>query len=179
MASIGTQLLDVPFGDMVRSLAMAIAEAQFELDRTGVRMTQMMAGEDFPSGEVDEDGDDIMTPGVTVDFGGEQLSMLQLGFTPTFYQFVDTIIEVKISINMSTEVSTSRTSTTKSASAKFGFLPFAGGVKATATSVSASFASKYNYSAEGSSLIRTKLAPVPPPAILEERIRALISAEEE
>ena len=43
--------------------------------------------------------------------------------------------------------------------------------------VSASFSSKYQYSAEGSSLMRTKLVPIPPPALLEERIRALIAAK--
>jgi hypothetical protein len=37
--------------------------------------------------------------------------------------------------------------------------------------VNASYSQKYSYSAEGSSLLRTKLVPIPPPAILEERIR--------
>ena len=37
--------------------------------------------------------------------------------------------------------------------------------------VTAHYTGKYNYSVEGSSLLRTKLVPVPPPAILEERIR--------
>ncbi len=46
----------------------------------------------------------------------------------------------------------------------------------TVSSVSASYSAKYQYSAEGSSLMRTKLVPVPPPAILEERIRAMIAA---
>jgi hypothetical protein len=48
---------------------------------------------------------------------------------------------------------------------------FKAGLKVTA--VSAAFASKYQYSAEGSSLLRTKLVPVPPPAILQERMRRL------
>lgn len=174
MTDIGTQLLDVPFGDMVKSLAGAIAEAQVELDHTGVRLTQMMAGQEYPTGELDDEGKPKMAGPVTVQFGNEQLSMLELGFTPTFYQFVDTIIEVKISINISTETTASRTSSRKTASVGGGFFLFGGGVKATTTSVSASYAAKYNYSAEGASLIRTKLAPVPPPAILEERIRAMI-----
>ncbi|WVM90436.1 hypothetical protein UMZ34_09950 [Halopseudomonas pachastrellae] len=42
----------------------------------------------------------------------------------------------------------------------------------------ASYASKYSYSAEGSSLLRTKLSPVPPPPILEERIRAMMEEAE-
>ena len=176
MTDVGTQLLDVPFGDMVRSLALAIADAQFELDRTGVRLAQMMSGQPFPTGALDENDQPEIHPGLKIDFGkDEKLSMLELGFTPSFYQFVDTIIEVKISINISREVKASTTHTRKSLSASGGFFLFGGGVRTTATSVSASYASKYNYSAEGSSLIRTKLAPVPPPAILEERIRGLIA----
>jgi len=42
--------------------------------------------------------------------------------------------------------------------------------------VDASYSSKYSYSAEGSSLLRTKLATVPPPTILEERIRSMMDA---
>ena len=48
---------------------------------------------------------------------------------------------------------------------------FTAGLKV--STVSAAFASKYQYSAEGSSLLRTKLVPVPPPAILQERMRRL------
>jgi hypothetical protein len=44
----------------------------------------------------------------------------------------------------------------------------------TAASVNATYSNKYSYTAEGSSLLRTKLTPVPPPAILEERIRQLM-----
>lgn len=172
--NIGTQLLDVPFDDMVKSLAGAIASAQLELDQSSLRMTQMMAGVAYPTGEKNADGAPVMADPIdTIKLGGEGegLTMLELGFTPTFYQFVDTIIEVKISITISSET---RTSTSRfSGSASGSYVPFVG-VKASATTVSASFSQKYNYSAEGSSLIRTKLVPVPPPAILEERIRALL-----
>jgi hypothetical protein len=55
------------------------------------------------------------------------------------------------------------------------FLGFGGGTVRT-TSVSASYASKYSYNAEGSSLLRTKLVVVPPPTILEERIRRMVDS---
>ena len=101
-SSIGQQLLDVPFSDMIRSMGLAIAQAQFELDQTATRLAQMMSGKyqvEVP--------DDMAPSGVRIEeresyvhFDGEDLSLLELGFTPTFYQFVDTIIEVKISITM-------------------------------------------------------------------------------
>lgn len=177
--SIGQQLLDVPFPAMIKSMGLAVAEAQFELDRVGLRMAQMMSGKY----EVEvEDPDDpektvVEERKALVEFDGKQLSMLELGFTPTFYQFVDTIIEVKISISMSYSNEYKKTVSNSSTSAGVAFGFFRAGVSARSSSVSASFASKYQYSAEGSSLMRTKLVPVPPPAILEERIRKIVERE--
>ncbi|PSJ38825.1 hypothetical protein [Allosphingosinicella deserti] len=111
-----------------------------------------------------------------------RLSMLELGFTPTFYQFVDTIIEVKIAIKITREYTTTTTSrntqtrnkTFNKGSGIFGAI-FGGKTRSSSqvstSQVDASYSSKYNYSAEGSSLLRTKLVPLPPPPILEERIR--------
>jgi hypothetical protein len=168
--AIGQELLNVPFGEMVSSLGQAISQAQLQLDTTSMRIAQIMAGEayDVP----DADGDGTHEEHLLVKFGEDELSMLELGFTPSFYHFVDTIIEVKISITMSTELSSSLS--TFSGSFNSYFALFAAG--ASCSSVSASYANKYNYSAEGSSLIRTKIAPVPPPSILEQRIKALIAA---
>lgn len=167
--AIGQELLDVPFAEMVTSLGVAIGRAQFELDRVALQVAQIMAGQEF---DVTDDEGNVTQQRVLVNFGGEELSMLQLGFTPSFYHFVDTIIEVKVSISMSRSTSYSRS--TFSGSFDSYFAIFAAG--ASVSSVSASFATKYNYSAEGSSLIRTKIAPVPVPAVLEERIRALMNA---
>jgi hypothetical protein len=111
----------------------------------------------------------------TIVYIPSRVSMLELGFTPTFYQFVDTIIEVKISIRFTEETNSN---TSSSASTRSGGLSFrlgfgrAGVRRQVSTSqVNASYSQKFNYSAEGSSLLRTKLTPIPPPAILEERIR--------
>ena len=122
-----------------------------------------------------------------------RVSMLELGFTPNFYQFVDTIIEVKIAIKITREREFSRTrsngSTNKANqnSRKGGGILGAifGGKKSNNSSsqvstsqVDATYSSKYSYSAEGSSLLRTKLSPVPPPPILEERIRNVMELEQ-
>jgi hypothetical protein len=111
-----------------------------------------------------------------------RVSMLELGFSPTFYQFVDTIIEVKIAIKITRSFESTRTvktgsqtnSKVSSGGGLFGAL--FGAKKNDETTVStsqvdATYSSKYSYSAEGSSLLRTKLVPLPPPPILEERIR--------
>ncbi|MCH2196138.1 hypothetical protein [Kordia sp.] len=106
----------------------------------------------------------------------QRLSMLELGFSPTFYQFVDTIIKVSISIKFTREGSSSyqyqRNSKSTDRSASFSWRR---GLKTnktvTTTQVNAGFSQKYSYSAEGSSLLQTKLVPIPPPAALEERVQ--------
>ncbi|MCX7649854.1 MAG: hypothetical protein N2050_04810 [Flavobacteriales bacterium] len=118
-----------------------------------------------------------------------RVSMLELGFTPTFYQFVDTIIEVKISIKYTQEGS--RTfSSRESQSQQTSQRTFLGGIiggfvggtsnrntTVVTSQVNASYSQKYSYSAEGASLLRTKLVPIPPPAVLEERIRRMMELE--
>jgi len=142
MANVGQELLNVPFAEMVLKLACAIAEGQYKLDQVSCQIAKFMGDVDaapiYLPNLLDPDGEDIKT------------SLIGAGFQPTFYQFTDTIIEVKmaISMNKSTERSAS-------VSAKGGFGPFS-------ASVNASYSSKYSYSVEGSSLLRTKITPLPP-----------------
>lgn len=178
--SVGTDLLNAPFPEMVKTLGVGIAEAQYELDLVSMKIARFMAG--YEDAEDTEEGTTISASTVSertnlVALGdGNEYSLLELGFTPTFYQFVDTMIELKMSISMSRETNYSRSSSTTNASVsgKLGF--FSASAKMRVSSVSASYSSKYQYSAEGSSLMRTKLVPIPAPAILEERIRAMIAA---
>jgi hypothetical protein len=178
---IGTELLNAPFPEMVKTLGVGIAEAQYELDLVSMKIARMMAG--YMPDEEPEDGSppsaSASTPerNLLVPLGdGNEYSLLELGFLPNFYQFVDTMIELKMSISMSRETNISRSSTVVNASVKGKVGFFSASAKMRVSTVSASFASKYQYSAEGSSLMRTKLVPVPAPAILEERIRAMITA---
>jgi len=143
MASIGQELLNVPFGDMVMQLANAIAEGQYKMDMTSCKIAKLMGDKDKCPIEIPN-----FENGTT---GSETVSLIGAGFQPTFYQFTDTIIEVKISISMSKSAEVS-------ASASF---------KCCCASVSASFSAKYSYSCEGSSLIRTKITPVPPSPFMQ------------
>ncbi|MCA1769393.1 MAG: hypothetical protein LC652_05365 [Halomonas sp.] len=267
--SIGQDLLDVPMGDMIRDMAFAIADSQFQLDQGSMRTAEMMGGlqsvfdregnqtfddsrvffgyeymtvkqalafaifDDALTGALDEDSiklkevvieiireldgvsntqaDELSsaTDGTTAASSLPQsvqdavirvptrLSMMELGFTPTFYQFVDTIIEVKIAIRMTRERSYSRTTSNASRDASNSrnntrrggaIQALFGGKRSKSTSsqssvqttqVDATYASKYSYSAEGASLLRTKLVPVPPPGVLTDRIRGFMEIEEE
>jgi hypothetical protein len=178
--AIGTELLNAPFPEMVKTLGIGIAEAQYELDLVSMKIARMMAG--YAPDPEPEDGSLPASAGtpertMLVPLGdGKSYSLLELGFTPNFYQFVDTLIELKISISMSRETNFSHSSTTVNANLKGSVGFFSASASMRVSTVSASYASKYQYSAEGSSLMRTKLVPVPAPALLEERIRAMIAA---
>jgi hypothetical protein len=272
---IGQELLDVPMGEMIKEMALAIAEAQMLLDENSIDVAQMMGGLQTIT---DDDTGEVLFQDSRVFFGKEKLSttdavnlynsstdvavkqsieaelgsgafsvfsdhivvttlvsrgtdpsvvyqvgsdyyvytgsnthkkvvyesikkitvsasapafvlipsrvsMLELGFSPTFYQFVDTIIEVKISIKYTqsgykttnTYTRNQDTIKTKQKNSLWRRLKFGKNKtkqKTISTSqVNGSYSQKFSYSAEGSSLLRTKLVPIPPPAILEERIR--------
>jgi hypothetical protein len=173
--AIGQELLNVPMGDMIRQMAFAIADAQIQLDESSLRVAEMMGGQRI---DRDENGNPTGAPvDTTVLFAGERVSMLELGFTPTFYHFIDTIIEVKIAVKITQEIASSRTIKGEMKTARLTFGNGGISYSVTTVPVDATYSSKYSFTSEGSSLLRTKLQPIPPPAILEERIRALIEPE--
>ena len=148
--AIGQDLLNVPFGEMVSRLGMAIAESQTKLDKNSIDLLSSAANLVVQLPPIKPDGQPISLP------------VLALGFTPTFYQFSESTIEVKMAITMA------RSDEFKiGTEAKIGWGPFS-------VSVDASYSSKYNYTAEGSSLLRTQLVPIPPPKILQRYMEALI-----
>lgn len=178
--TVATELENAPFAEIIKTVGIGIAEAQYELDLVSVKIARMMAGY-MPDPDAD-DGSPSSTPTernslINIGDGNTQgYSLLELGFTPTFYQFVDTLIEVKMSFSMSrtTNTSFSSTAVAAQASGRVGLMSARGQMSGSV--VSARYSSKYQYSAEGSSLVRTKLVPVPAPAVLEERIRNMIAA---
>lgn len=246
---IGKEILNVPMGEMIESMATSIAEAQLKLDANSIEVAEMMGGLKAITTTIkDENGNDkeIMTfEDSRVFFGSEKMkvsdavivynnttddatkhqifneagagknkdkfekdpndttkirlksginetaevrvpsrkSMLELGFSPTFYQFVDTLMRAQVAISFTREGSStseySRKSEQKGGSFGFGFRRgFRSNKTVTTTQVNASYSQKFSYSAEASSLLQTKLVPIPPPAILEERIRKLMELNE-
>ena len=158
----------VPFGEMLHSIATGIAEGQFELDKSSMNVAELMSGQrvlrDAETGQpiLDNDGKPQMID-ARVYFGHDRntegkltpakLSMMELGFTPNFYQFVDTVIKMKLALKIS------RTG-------KGSYLTHA-------TPVDAHYASTFNYNANLAVTVETKIVPIPPPLMLEERVRQL------
>lgn len=147
-------LNNVPFDEMIASMGTGIADAQRRLDEISFEITKLMAGADPKHRIKLAEGADAPT-----------YSLLDLGFSPTFYQFVDTTLEIKVAFSMSAE-NTKTPGTEKQ-----------GTIKTKSTPVDATYANRFQYPVEGSSVLRTKLVTVPPPGVLEGRVRQI--AEEE
>ena len=189
MVSVGQELLNVPFGEMIKEMALAIAEGQMALDMNSVQVAQALAETELDAGSVvmyieetvDADGNVTATNVVTND---APMSLLTYGLEPRFYEFTESIIEVKMAISMKRESSAeikygskfSLSSTTKiSGSYSSGGLSslLFGKVKVKAENTTtvaysstfdAKYNSKYSFSESGTSLLRTTLKPVPPPS---------------
>ncbi|MCA9709802.1 MAG: LamG domain-containing protein, partial [Myxococcales bacterium] len=188
--TVGEGVPSMPIGELVRSMATAIADAQFDLDKSSLMVAEFMSGHyplrDRKTGElVDEQGQAVTQP-VMVDsrvyFGhhvedGKRVphlvSMMELGFVPNFYQFVDTVLEVKIAMKLERSA--------RSVDPRTGRIAEPGGrasdVKLSTTPIDAGYASAYGYDVAQSSVFKTKLVCVPPPVALEERLREVIRQE--
>lgn len=171
--SLGQELLDVPIADLVRDLAAAVAEGQLALDRASIETLRFLAD---PANAIDlvpaitevitatstpvKVGDgQVNVPGVAVQQQPVQTvktPLLQAGLLPTFYQFSEALIEVKLSISIQ------QASEAETEGKRPGF--YAGRrALVRASPVNFRSASTYSYNATGSSLLRVVMKPVPPP----------------
>jgi len=156
MASVGRELLDVPLPEMVMKLGLGIAEAQRALDQNSVETSKMLADTKVSlvlamTQTIAADGSVSFTQAAPV-----EVSLMQIGLLPTFYQFSEATIEVTMDIKttMSTE-----TNIKVSAAAKVGFACWSASVN---TEVSHN--RKFGKEVKGTSHLITKMVPVPPPA---------------
>jgi hypothetical protein len=189
MPGIGRDLLDLPFAELVRNLAVAIADGQAALDRNSLETLKTLVDERV---DLITDITEVIEPQThPVDIGGGQtitvtgarirpsaaptvpMSMFQAGLTPTFYQFTEAAIEVRLSITMREDTDTTSAGRTAE-SGGFGLAFFGMGIsKAYASSVDYRTAAKYQYAASGASVLRATLRPVPPPARLEPAVTTI------
>lgn len=196
--------------ELISNLAVGIAKGQMQLDQVCMDIARFMGDAQVAFGK---------RPGSEEP---DLISLIELGFTPNFYQFVDTILEVRVAVSSKFEETrqfdTSQTQLQQqeyaaqsqyeaqssnaysgggySAGFNWGWggysygansYGYAGSSSASAgssssiksknlalTTVDAKYASTYNYAVEASSLIKTKIVPVPPPEVFEETVRAKI-----
>jgi hypothetical protein len=91
---------DIPFAELVRKAALAVADGQTALDLNSVQTAQTLADMEFDPGavilavveETDTDGNVTNVSTLTND---QPLSLLAYGVTPTFYEFSETEIDLR------------------------------------------------------------------------------------
>mgnify|MGYP000546802386 CR=1 FL=1 len=159
MASVGHELLNVPLPEMVMKLGLGIAEAQRALDENSVETAKMLAETTVPlvlsiNQTITADGTVSYTSQPPVD-----VSLLQIGLMPTFYQFAEATIEVTMDIKTT---SSRETNVKVSAKAKVGFSMWSASVN---TEVSHN--RKFGKQVHGTSRLVTRMVPVPPPPRIE------------
>ncbi len=183
--NVGAELASVPFGKMIYDMASAIARSQSALDQSSIALVKVLAATHFDyipdvietltpaprqvqiivdgaqQGLTDASGNPVMVTGVHVDTDVAPpfpLTLLQAGVNPTFYQFTNSTILIKMSVTSTTDSSFAVTTDVTQSGPEFWF-----GGGSVSTHVNASYSAKFSYSVEGSSSLQTTLACVPPP----------------
>ncbi len=145
----------VSFGDLVRMVAEGIADAQASLDRASAELVQELANTKVKivpriTETIDENGN------ITYHHGDPQeVSLLDIGVTPTFYQFSSATVEVRMDLKIVETKTETETTETKRRHV----------VYAETSSLRAE--RKLNRDVNVSSKLTATLVPVPSPLRLE------------
>jgi len=183
---------------MIYDMASAIARSQTALDMASIKLVQVLATTHFDyipdvvetlipnpreiaitdgngNPVKDKDGNDltVTVTGVQVlnDVGPPfPLTLLQAGVNPTFYQFTNSTITVKMSITSTSESDSSLSfSSSFDSKQQLTLDNLFSSSSSYSSHVNASFSNKFSYSVEGSSSLSTTLACVPPPKAMMPR----------
>lgn len=140
------ELVSAPLPQIIERLGVAVAEAQAALDKNSIAVAEAMASTE-------------------VTLGGEKSNLIALGFTPAFYSFTEATVEAKLSFSMQ--------ETTEFGVTAGATVGVTAGIVMVAASVSVSYSRKFQVSAEGMSSIAARLVSLPPPEMLETRLKAI------
>jgi len=167
ITQVGNELAEVPFGDLLRSVAEGIAEGQHALDMTSLRtlveltkikvdlipeVTEVITPEPFDvpvSGQAP-----VRVTGARVEASAAapvQMSALQAGLEPTFYQFTEATIQLKVSLQLRETQETDADGKKQTGLRVFG------------SNVNFRSQNTFSYTAEASSSVTAILRPVPAP----------------
>ncbi len=140
MPDAATTLASAPIGSILRDMAFAIADAQGALDQAGIDAAQKLA--------------DPNLTGLT-DPSGDPVSLLALGFAPTFYNFIEADLELYLETRIQEET-TVGLSVGGSVDAQVGTV-------AVGMTMSADFQRKFAVETSGHTRITAKLVALPAP----------------
>jgi len=162
---VGNELQEASFGEILRSVAQGIADGQRALDLTAIQTLTVLAN--TPVDIIPEIAEVIAPQPITVPISGQpsiqvtgarvtatpsdpvQMSALQAGLLPTFYQFTEATIDLKISIQLRQATQTDTDGST------------ATGLFAFASHVNFRTQNTFSYQVDASSSVTATLKPVP------------------
>lgn len=136
-------ILNAPLPELIQRLGLSLANAQAALDENSIATAKAMGT-------------------TTVDIDGTPRTLLELGFTPTFYAFTEATVEAKLAFTIA-ESSELSVGAELSVGNQFTLL---------SASVNASYTRKYSFEAQGASSIAARLVSLPPPAPLLDLLNA-------
>lgn len=142
--TITSTLTNSPLSSMIENMGLSIATAQAALDGNSIEMLKNLASS-------------------TVEIGGNQINLLNLGFVPSFYAFTEASFDAKMDFSMSE-------STAFDASGVVSVK-----TEVVSTTISAGYARKFDQSASASSSIAARMVSLPPPENLVALLKNLSS----
>jgi hypothetical protein len=170
ITQVGAELAEVPFGDLIADVAQGIAEGQRALDLTSVQtlielskatvdlipeVTEVITPEPF---DVNVSGHaPISVTGARVTASASepvQMSALQAGIVPSFYQFAEATIQLKMSLQIREVEQEESEGEMSRGKHLFG------------SHVNFRTQNTFTYTAEASSSVTAVIKPVPPPTRL-------------
>ena len=147
MANLMKMMQEAPLGEMIESVGVAISRAQYAMDTSAIELLERLADH-----KVKVEG----KPGEPA----REVSLLSLGFTPTFYALTEVTLEARFSMS---------TTSSQDVNVK-SELRLGTPISIACATVNAEYSNKYSFSGEASSRIVAKFVSLPPPAQLREAI---------
>jgi hypothetical protein len=170
ITQVGNELAEVPFGDLLSNVAQGIADGQLALDITSVKTLIALSNTMV---DLIPEVTEVITPQpMSINVSGQpsvqvtgarvtatpsapvKMNALQAGITPTFYQFTEATIEMKVSMQ-ARAVEETDTNGKKST-----------GIRLFGSNVNFRTQNTFSYSADASSSVTAVIRPVPAPARL-------------
>lgn len=173
---VGNELQEVGFGELVRSIAQGIADGQRALDLNSINTLQVLANTPVT---VIPEVSEVIVPApfqVNVPISGQppvwvtgarvlasaaepvQMSALQAGLLPTFYQFTEATIQVKVSIQLRQAEETDTDGSKQT------------GIFAFASHVNFRTQNTFSYAVDAASSVNVIMRPTPPNVRLQPSI---------
>lgn len=165
LSQVGNELQEAGFGDIIRSIAQGIADGQRALDLSAIQTLVVLSNTQVDI--IPEVTEVITAQPIDVPISGQpsiqvtgarvtaeasdpvQMSALQAGLLPTFYQFTEAKIDLNLSIQLR-EATQTNTDGTQSV-----------GIFAFASHVNFRTQNTYSYAVNASSNVSVTLKPVP------------------